>query len=279
MFAYSSKFENSNFYWDKYDAARDAFWDYLQTKNDGDEEFQGVLEMIDKGDENQVRKLLADGTIFCKSSNGDYEKPLKGSTWNRDHRTLEETKWKKIIEDKKENVIPLMNALVKRELHKQRVNNPEEFLSPTHDDTVTDECYDVSYREGQDVMLKWTIVNKKGEETAKILNTYHKPMRRFNNFILGSLYLASLMEFDDKMEEIADKLNCAEVNSNMRDSCNMLYNYATKQPPTGELSRTNTDIPDYFYSSNPSDNSDDVKKSFYSYNRILISPTEFLEVK
>ncbi|KAJ1952701.1 hypothetical protein IWQ62_006166 [Dispira parvispora] len=278
MFAFSSKFENSNFYWDKYYDARDDFWHNLRKKDDGDKEFHGVLEIIAKGDENQVRKLLADGTIFCKNDKNGYNPPLKSITWNPNHHSEHESTWREVIDEKKQNVVPLMNALSKRELHKQRVSNPKEFLSPTHKDTVTNECYDVSLRDGQDVMLKWAIANGKKDETDKILSTYHKPMRRFNNLIMGSLYLAYLMEFDDKMEEIADKLNCTEVNSNMRDSCYTLYNYATKQPATGELSRMKTDIPDYFYTSKPSDDKGEVKKFFNSYNRNKIKPSEFLEV-
>ncbi|KAJ1967563.1 hypothetical protein IWQ62_001783 [Dispira parvispora] len=278
MFAYSSEFENSNFYWDKYYDARDAFWDYLRKKEKGDDEYDGVMMIICEGDENQVRKLFADGTIFCKDSNGNYGSPLKSITWNPKGRTQEETMWKKMIDDKKQNVEDVMNALAKRKLHKQRVSNPKEFLSPTHNDTVTNECYDVSFRDGQDVMLKWAIADRKKDQTDKVLKKYHKKKGRFNNLIMGSLYLAYLMEFDDKMEAISDKLNCTEVNDNMRDSCNTLYNYATKQSATGELSRTKTDIPDYFYTSKPSDDKGEVKKSFYSYDRNQINPTEFLEV-
>ncbi|KAJ1957589.1 hypothetical protein IWQ62_005055 [Dispira parvispora] len=278
MFAYSSKFENSNFYWDKFVSARNAFWYILRDMEDDDEEFQGVLEMIDKGDENQIRKLLADGTIFCKNSNGGYGQPLKSTSWNPNHRTQHESMWKELVEEESHNVIPFMDALVKRGLHKQRVNNPKEFLSPTHDDRVTDECYDVSYRDGQDIMLKWTIVREKNDKTDKVLTHYAGPMGRFNNFIMGSLYLAYLMKYDDKMGAIADTLKCPEVNDNMKRICKALYNEAKGLPQDDILSRTKTDIPEYFYSSNPSPDPNDVEKSSLNFVRNEIKLEELLEV-
>ncbi|KAJ1959468.1 hypothetical protein IWQ62_004599 [Dispira parvispora] len=277
MFAYSSRFENSKFYWDKYEAARNAFWDYLRKKEDGDDEYEGVLKIIDEGDENQVRKLFADGTIICKNSKGHYDRPLNSITWNPKGRTQEETMWKKMIDDKKQNVIPLMEALVKSDLHKQRVKNPEEFIKDIHVDTVTDECYDVSFRDGQDIMLKWAIADRKKDQTRKVLDT-EKPVGRIHNLFMGSLYLAYLMEFDVGKEGVAGKLDCTAVNGNMQNTCATLYLYAKGLPYSGKFSSEKTDIPDYFYSSEPNDKRKKVKKSFYSYDRNKIDPTEFLEV-
>ncbi|KAJ1643476.1 hypothetical protein IWQ61_010525, partial [Dispira simplex] len=66
-----------------------------------------------------------------------------------------------MIDDKKQNVVPVMEALVNRGLHKQLLNNPKDFLNPEFDEEVTEACYDVSFREGQDIMLKWALADRK----------------------------------------------------------------------------------------------------------------------
>ncbi|KAJ1953247.1 hypothetical protein IWQ62_006038 [Dispira parvispora] len=228
--------------------------------------------MVGTGDEDQLRKLLADGTIFCRMS--DYNVLLQGTTHSKP-RTPQNSVWRSMIQDKMDNVKPFMEMLMKRGLHQQKLQTPGNFIGPYYKESVSNSCYDVSFREGHDLMLKWAIANR-NEAATQMLVEMAPPRGRLHNLYVGALYLGYLCDYG-KFQQLSTSVDCAKASQNIRAICSQIWLNAN-QPQQGEKPpKQNLTLPEPYYSAKFRDQPADVLKEFLNYDRRQISNFEFLE--
>ncbi|KAJ1648856.1 hypothetical protein IWQ61_009871 [Dispira simplex] len=274
LYVYCSQVTAGNQCWSYLKKARDSFWGVLKTSANNDTKFYAITFLVETGDKYQLRKLLADGTVFCKKNNGKFDVPLQGLTYSQ-QRTPKNSVWMAMVQSKVDNVQPFMAALVRRGLNQQKVKNPQNFLSPYYNDTIYDTCYDVSFREGQDLMLKWAIANLNEDATWKVLDIA-PPQGRVNNLYVGALYLGYLRDFG-KLQQLSKSVNCTKVSRNIQHTCAQLWFLANKPQLGKKPPKQNMTIPESYYSAKFHDKPGDMLNAFLDYDRRQISDIEFLE--
>ncbi|KAJ1649488.1 hypothetical protein IWQ61_009446 [Dispira simplex] len=275
LYAYCNEIKDGDQCWDLLNVAREKFFENLNDDVYYNGKYHAVAFLIESGNKNQVRKLLADGTIFCHKGNGELTQPLKGMVYS-DPRTPNNSMRKGLLEGSLDRVKEVSKAMAKRGLDKQQLTNTSGFLSPFYIGKVTPYCYDVTFRNVQDLMIKWSIA--KGEMVlAIILMDVSPPVGTIYNFYLGSLYLAYLVEDNNKLKDIGSMVDCDSVDSKYKDECTKLQDYSQNPDNKNSPCKTFSSISAIYYSATAKDDKGDVKDSFFKFDRKNIPNVQYLD--
>ncbi|KAJ1967562.1 hypothetical protein IWQ62_001782 [Dispira parvispora] len=276
LYAFCNEIKDGNQCWDQLIVAKKKFFENLKDDKDYNDKYHAVTYLIQTGNENQVRKLLADGTIFCHKQ-GKYSNPLKGMVGKGPH-TPDNSLWKGLLEGDLERIREVLEAMAYRGLDKQRLTNTSDFQSPFYTDKVTSNCFDVTFRSVQDLMTKWTITRGETDVAISLMGVV-SPTDALYNFYLGSLYFAYLLGHKDQLKDISSMVDCDSVSSDLKDECTKLVDYSNNPDDKNSPSKTSSSIPKMYYSSVAKYDKGDVKDSFFHFHLNKIDPTRYLETE
>ncbi|KAJ1658239.1 hypothetical protein IWQ61_002495 [Dispira simplex] len=201
---------------DYYFNAHTKFWGLLLNGQINERRRKAVDLIISEGDDLYVRFLFADGTIFCRKKDGSNTQAFTEVLISKERKNSESL-WARSMKNSPEYFKTILDKYFARFHFDQEIHGVDQVL----ESTVQHDCanyYDVSMRDGLDAMLKWTVAEGLKERVDPILSAF-VPEGRFNNFMLGSLYDAILMNNPDIVDILQAWVDCERVESFYKDFC------------------------------------------------------------
>ncbi|KAJ1970088.1 hypothetical protein IWQ62_000194 [Dispira parvispora] len=215
-FAFCSKTGESTCM-DNYLTAHGGFWDIIEKNDISEGQSKGIDLLIAQGDATYVRLLFADGTIFCKKSDGTYTNPIeKFILYAR--RTNTSHYWVRTVTKNQEYFITILQKYFARFQLDQEIKELDKVESTVANQGYT-ACYDVTMRDGLDAMIKYSLIYVTQGYLQPVLEAL-KPEGRFHNFMLGSLYDSILLNYPDII--LANWVDCTKVEESYKALCDTI---------------------------------------------------------
>ncbi|KAJ1652322.1 hypothetical protein IWQ61_007318 [Dispira simplex] len=196
--------------------AHTEFWETLKSTVNTEGVKKGVKVLIEKGDATYVRLLFADGTIFCKKSDGTYTEFIPAFASNQ-ARANYFHHWAYAITYNQAFFNTVLQDYISRFQFGQEIKELDKAEKTVAGQGYTT-CYDVSMRDGLDALIRWAV---RGEYKGKLRDNIValEPKGRFHNFMLGSLYDAILVNNDGTRNILAGLVNCKKVEGSYNRFC------------------------------------------------------------
>ncbi|KAJ1970093.1 hypothetical protein IWQ62_000199 [Dispira parvispora] len=271
-FAFCSKTGESNCM-DNYMAARGRFWSMLLHKYISEGQSKGIDLLIAQGDATYVRLLFADGTIFCKKSDGTYTNFIEKFVV-QSPRTNYFHLWGRAVTYNQAYFNTILQKYFARFQFDQEIKDLDKVESTVANQGYT-ACYDVSMRDGLDAMIKWSVAAGYSGHPQPILEAL-KPEGRFHSFMLGSLYDSILVNNPDIMNILTNWVDCTKVEESYKAFCDKIQ-AAVKGGDVSGIEKDSTIIdPDHIsYDRNLS--TDSVVEAIPKFDRGTIDLARFLD--
>ncbi|KAJ1658300.1 hypothetical protein IWQ61_002445 [Dispira simplex] len=244
--------------------AYSQFWTLLRNGKISDNEKKGVDMVIAQGDTAYVRLLFADGTIFCKRSDGMYLGPLSAFTFSK-VRKNSDSNWAKALAKSQAYFPTILQKYFDRFKYEQKIPD----LSKVESSLAAKGCtsyYDISIRDGLDSMIKWTVAGGFRESVQPILDAF-PPQGQFYNFMLGSLYDTILVNNSDITTTLRAWVDCTKVFDDYQGFCYNIQADLIKGGGTGDFPRNSNVLSKQLMATVARDDVSNVKKDISNFNR------------
>ncbi|KAJ1970280.1 hypothetical protein IWQ62_000007 [Dispira parvispora] len=202
-----------------YEVARGKFWDMLMKPDISEGQRKGTDLLIAQGDATYVRLLFADGTIFCKKSDGTYTNFIENFVVHSP-RTNYFHLWGRAVTFSQAYFNTILQKYFARFQFDQEIKDLDKVESTVANQGYT-ACYDVSMRDGLDAMIKWSVAAGYSGHPQPILEAL-KPEGRFHSFMLGSLYDSILVNNPDIMNILTNWVDCTKVEESYKAFCDKI---------------------------------------------------------
>ncbi|KAJ1660325.1 hypothetical protein IWQ61_000724 [Dispira simplex] len=226
------------------------------------------------GDDLYVRFLFADGTIFCKKKDGSNTQAFTEILISKERKNSESL-WARSMKNSPEYFKTILDKYFDRFHFDQEIYGVDQVL----ESTVQHDCanyYDVSMRDGLDAMLKWTVAEGLKERVDSILSAF-VPDGRFNNFMLGSLYDAILMNNPDIMDILQAWVHCEKVESFYKDFCKDIMGSLNEGKNITDVPRKPDVLKQQHMSTSGKGEIGNIRNEISNFNRVGIDLTWLLD--
>ncbi|KAJ1652291.1 hypothetical protein IWQ61_007337 [Dispira simplex] len=258
---------------DGFGVAHTEFWETLKYKINTDGAKKGVNLLIEKGDATYVRLLFADGTIFCKKSDGTYTEFIPKFS-DGQARANYFHHWAYAITFNQEFFSTVLQKYIARFKFDQEIKELDKVERSVAGQGYTS-CYDVSMRDGLDALIKWAVRGVYKGDLKASLDVF-KPKDRFHNFILGSLYDAILVNNDGTRNILAEWVDCKKVEGSYKQFCEQIQS-AVKKGAFDKIDRSSTVLNLSHLSYDRNHSSGNVTKDIGDFDRRNINPAWLLD--
>ncbi|KAJ1970304.1 hypothetical protein IWQ62_000031 [Dispira parvispora] len=219
---------------DYYFNAHTKFWGLLVYPDIDESRRKAVDFVISQGDDLYVRFLFADGTIFCKKTDGGHTQAFQEVTMPNDRKNIDSL-WVKSIKTSTTYFMTILEKYFDRFHFDQEIQGVDKVLESAGKSGCAS-YYDVSMRDGLDAMIKLLLAEGTKDQIERILEAF-VPDGRFNNFMLGSLYDAILLNNSDIMVILQAWVDCERVESSYKDFCNAIMGPIREGKDISEIPR------------------------------------------
>ncbi|KAJ1970281.1 hypothetical protein IWQ62_000008 [Dispira parvispora] len=256
-----------------YDEARNQFWNILKDKDISEGQRKGADLIIAQGDATYVRLLFAGGTIFCKKSDGTYTDYIE-KFYNGPATRLLYSPWVKGITYNQDYFLTALQKYFTRFQLDQEIKDLDKVENTVANKGYT-ACYDVTMRDGLDVMVKYSAIYNTLGFLQPILEIL-KPQGRFHSFILGSLYDSILLEKPEVMKFLSERLDCTKVEESYKAFCDKIQ-AAIKGGDVSAIEKDSTIIDPDHLSYDRNHAFKDIIDTIINFNRGTIDLARFLD--